>query len=104
MANKQIEIITSSIEAIIEPNLWHKTIDQLVDCFGAKSGAILVLDPKHENRLSLAMAQFYRVEQLEVLTKFYERADADDSHSIEKIFSFESNMLCSEYDAFEVTT
>jgi DNA-binding CsgD family transcriptional regulator len=100
--NNQLEIITTSIEAAIQPDLWHKTLDLLIDSYNGLSGNISVMDENHESRLAIAMSRFIREDAYEMYEKFMRSEDADDAVALAKVFRLPENKITSEYDFFGV--
>lgn len=96
--NKQLEIITTSIEAALQPELWNKTIDLLVDAYQGLSGNIVVLDQNHDARIAIAMSKFIREDGYEMYEKFLNGEDADDTSTILKIYGIQPNIITSEYE------
>jgi len=100
MDKSNLEIITTSIEAAVLPDLWHKTLDLYVDRFGCKSGGIVVLDEQYNDRLPLAASRFIREDALEMYQKAMSKGDADDSVAMNAVFRSTPNIIRSELELF----
>jgi len=98
----QLEIVTTSIEAAVQPELWNKSLDLLIDSYGGLSGNINMMDQNHETCLALATSRFIREDAYEKYEKFMQKGDANDSLAMEGIFGLPSNQMASEHDIFEI--
>lgn len=103
MDKSQIEIITTSIEAAMNSELWYKTIDLYVDYFGCVSGAISVVDNEYSERSALAISRFIREDAFEAYRRYMNKEDTDDYPALDALFRLPPNLLTSELDVFGVS-